>query len=79
MIMSYLTPHPRIRFESPDGDSPPVEASIQHDGRVRIQSDPDSLHMNAAWLTPAEVREFALELAGLADAAEAIYDYYEPG
>lgn len=72
--MTYITiPRPKIRFESEDGDSSPVEASIQHDGRVRIMSDPDSLRMNAAWLTPAEVREFALELTGLADAAEVIY------
>jgi hypothetical protein len=71
--MSYIRPETKIRFESADGDSSPVEASIQRGGRVRIQSDPDSLRMNAAWLTPAEVREFALELLGLADAAETIY------
>ncbi len=72
--MTCITiPRPKIRFESEDGDSSPVEASIQHDGRVRIESDPDSMRMNAAWLLPSEVREFALELVALADAAEAIY------
>ncbi len=72
--MTCITiPRPKIRFESEDGDSSPVEASIEHDGRVRIMSDPDSMRMNAAWLLPSEVREFALELVALADAAEAIY------
>jgi hypothetical protein len=64
---------PKVRFESASGDSSPVEAVIQSDGRVRLVSDPDSLRMNGAWLTPAEVREFAIELLGLADAAEVIY------
>ena len=73
--MSYtIIPDPKIRFESADGDSSPVEAAIQRDGRIRIQSDPDSMHMNGAWLTPAEVREFALELTALADAAETIHE-----
>lgn len=72
--MRYLIiPRPKIRFESDDGDSSPVEAGLQQDGRIRIVSDPDSMRMNAAWLTPAEVREFALELTGLADASEAIH------
>jgi len=72
--MTYTTiPRPKIRFESEDGDSSPIEAAIQHDGRIRVQSDPDSMRMNAAWLLPSEIREFALELTGLADAAEAIY------
>ena len=61
---------PKIRFESAVGDSSPIEATIQSDGRVRIESDPDSMRLNAAWLTPAEAREFAIELQGLADAAE---------
>lgn len=72
--MNYLIiPRPKIRFENADGDSSPVEASIAHDGRIAILSDPDSLRMNAAHLKPSDVREFALELTGLADAAEAIY------
>lgn len=72
--MRYQIIHrPKIRFESADGDSSPVEAAIQQDGRIRIESDPDSMRMRATWLTPAEVREFALELTGLADAAEAIH------
>jgi hypothetical protein len=62
-----------VRFESASGDSSPVEAAMKYDGRVRIMSDPDSLRMNGAWLTPREVREFATELLGLADAAEIIY------
>jgi hypothetical protein len=64
---------PKVRFESASGDSSPIEAVVQYDGRVRLMSDPDSLRMNGAWLTPAEVREFAIELLGLADAAEVIY------
>lgn len=66
-------PDPKIRFESEDGDSTPVEASIQPDGRIRIQSDPDGPSVNGAWLRLAEAREFGLELAGLIDAAEIIY------
>lgn len=72
--MTYtIIPRPKVRFEAADGQSSPVEASLQSGGRVRIVSDPDSLRMNGAWLTPGEVREFATELLGLADAAEAIY------
>ncbi len=65
---------PKIRFESAAGDSSPVEATMQSDGRVRIKTDADSTHLNTTWLTPAEAREFALELAGLADAAEVVND-----
>lgn len=64
---------PKIRFESEAGDSSPIEATIQGDGRLRVQSDPDSGHLNAAWMTTTETREFALELLGLADAADAIH------
>ena len=71
--MTYLIPAPKIRFESADGDSSPVEAALQRDGRVRIASDPDSMRMNGAWLMPSEVREFALELLALADISEIIH------
>jgi hypothetical protein len=64
---------PKIRFEPVAGDSSPIEATVQSDGRVRVQSDPDSGRLNATWLTSAELREFAIELNGLADAAEIIH------
>ena len=72
--MSYLAPDPTIRFESADGESSPVEASLQPTGQVRIITDPDSGHLHTSWLWPSEVRELALELLGLADAAEAIHE-----
>jgi hypothetical protein len=71
--MYTIIHYPKIRFESADGDSCPVEADLQSDGRIRIQSDADSLAVNGAWLRPSEVREFALELTALADASEAIH------
>lgn len=64
---------PKIRFESAEGDSSPIEAKLMSDGRIRLQSDPDAGHMTGAWLTVAELREFATELLGLADASEAIH------
>lgn len=70
----HIIPCPKIRYESADGDSSPVQASLEHDGRIRILADPDSMRMNAAWLTPAEARDFALELTGLADASEAVHE-----
>ena len=65
---------PKIRFETAAGDSTPVEATIQHDGRLRVESDPDACRLSGAWLTTAEAREFALELLGLADAADIIHE-----
>ena len=62
---------PKVRFD-PGPDTSPIEASVQSDGRIRIQSDCDSGHLNGTWLTTAEAREFATELMGLADAAEII-------
>lgn len=65
---------PTVRMEAEDGGSSPVEASIQNSGeKIRILSDPDSMNLNGAWLTRREAREFALELLGLCDAADAIY------
>ena len=69
--MSMFT-RPKVRFESAEGDSSPIQATLESGGRIRVMSDPDSGRMNAAWLTPAEVREFALELLGLADASDVI-------
>ena len=69
--MSIYT-RPKVRFESADGDSSPIEARLESAGRIRIASDPDSGHLNGTWLTAAETREFALELLGLADAADII-------
>ena len=63
---------PKIRYETADGDSNPIEATIQYDGRLRIESDPDACRLSGAWLTTDEAREFALELLGLADAADII-------
>jgi hypothetical protein len=65
--------HPKIRFDPPNGDSSPLEASITSDGHIRVQSDCDSGHLNATWMTPAELREFAMEALGLADAADLIH------
>jgi hypothetical protein len=69
--MSLFT-RPTVRFDPAAGDSSPVEARLESDGRIRIVSDPDSMRMNGAWLTPAELREFATELLGLADASDVI-------
>jgi hypothetical protein len=70
--MSMFT-KPAILFESADGGSSPIEASIQSGGeKIRILSDPYSGHLNGAWLNPREAREFALEILGLCDAAEII-------
>jgi hypothetical protein len=71
--MSVFT-RPTVRFDPAAGDSSPIEAKLESDGRVRIASDPDSGRLNGAWLTPAEAREFATELLGLADASDAIHD-----
>lgn len=65
--------HPKIRFDPPKGDSSPIEATITSDGRIRVQTDCDSGHLNATWMTTAELREFAMETLGLADAADLIY------
>ena len=64
---------PKARFDPPDGDSSPIGASITSDGRIRVQSDCDSGRLNATWMTPAEFRDWALEAAALADAAELIH------
>ena len=64
---------PKIRFD-PGPDTSPIEATIAYDGRIRIQTDPDAMRLVSTFMTPAEAREFALELTGLADAAEAIND-----
>ncbi len=66
---------PKVRFD-PGPDTSPIEATMQSDGRVRIKTDADSTHLHTTWLTPAEAREFALELTGLADAAEAINEQW---
>jgi hypothetical protein len=66
--------HPaKLRFDPPDGDSSPIEASITSDGRIRVQSDCDAGRLNATWMTTAEFREFVMEALGLADAADLIY------
>jgi hypothetical protein len=62
-----------IRNESEDRDSSPIEAKVMSDGRIRIQTDPDSSPIHGCWLTVAEIREFATDLLGLADASEKIY------
>jgi hypothetical protein len=67
----------KVRTESPAGDSSPIEAKIMSDGRIRIQTDPDSSPIGGCWLTPAEIRELATDLLGLADASDAIYGDYE--
>lgn len=64
---------PKIRFESREGDSCPIEATLENDGRIRLQSDPDSLAVNGAWLDPDEVDEFVTELQGLAEASRKIH------
>jgi hypothetical protein len=64
---------PKIRHEGAAGDSVPLEATIAYDGRLRVKSDPDDCRLNGAWFTSDEAREFALELIGLADAADAIH------
>lgn len=71
--MTIIHP-PKIRFESADGDSVPVEAVITYDGRIRVKSDPDDGRLNGAWFTPGEIRELCTELTGLADAADAIHE-----
>lgn len=65
--------HPaKVRFTSTDEDSA-IEATIQEDGAfIRVIVDADSIHGHVTWLRPAQVRELAIELAGLADAADAI-------
>jgi hypothetical protein len=70
--MSLLT-RPKVRVEGEEGDSSPIEAMLMTDGRIRLMTDPDALHYHSCWLTPAEIREFATDLLGLADASEAIY------
>ena len=63
---------PKIRFLSREEDSA-FEATIQeHGGAIRMVTDADSMHGHITWMTPAEVRELAIELLGLADAAEQI-------
>ena len=71
--MSLLT-RPKVRITPGDGHENPVEAALQADGRIRLITDPDAMHGHSSWLTPAEAREFALELAGLADASDTIHD-----
>ena len=63
---------PKIRFEPSSADTSPIEAALTSDGRIRLVTDPDSMHLHTTWLTVAEVREFATELSGLADAAAVI-------
>jgi hypothetical protein len=70
--MSLFT-RPKVRYEAPDGASSPIEATLQTDGRIRLLTDPDSGHLNGAWLTPAELRELLVDLAGLADASDIIH------
>jgi hypothetical protein len=64
---------PTVRYESARRDTSPVEARLMTDGRIRLMTDPDSMHIHSAYLTPVEARDFALELAGLADVSEVIY------
>ena len=68
-----MIPYPKVRFDPPDGDSSPIEASITDDGRIRVQTDCDSGRLNATWMTTAQLRDHILELSGLADAADLIY------
>jgi hypothetical protein len=68
---------PKVRFQPDDDRENPVEATLQTDGRICLMTDPDSMHIHRSWLTPAEIREFATELLGLADASDAIYGDYE--
>jgi hypothetical protein len=70
--MSYYYQGPKVRFNDEDHDSSPIEATLQSSGLIRIQSAPDSFSSGAAWMTPTQVREFALELLGLADVSEAV-------
>lgn len=70
--MSIYT-KPKVRIDPEGGDSVPVEATLMTDGRIRLQTDPDSGSMNGSWLTVAEIREFATDLLALCDASETIY------
>jgi hypothetical protein len=65
---------PKIRFDPPDGDSSPIEASITSDGRIKLETDPDSCQLKSTWMTTAQLRDYILELSGLADAADLIYE-----
>jgi hypothetical protein len=68
-----LHTRPKIRIQSADGESSPIQATLEHGGRIRLITDPDAMHHHTAWLTAAEAREFATELLGLADAADIIH------
>lgn len=70
--MSMFT-RPKVRLSPELGDSSPVEATLESDGRIRVVSDPDSMQLNGAWLEPDEIREWCLDLLGLADASEIIH------
>ena len=74
--MSLLT-RPKVRIEPDDDQENAVEATLMTDGRLRLMTDPDGGGIHTSWLTPAEAREFALELVALADASDAIYGDYE--
>lgn len=70
--MSVTHPLPKIRFNDGDTGSSPIAAQLMTSGAIRIESDPDSCTLRAAFMDPAAVREFALELTALADLAEAL-------
>lgn len=70
--MSIFT-RPTVRFEPADTRENPIEAKLMSDGLIRIMTDPDAMHTHSSYFTPAEVREFATELLGLANASEAIH------
>ena len=74
--MSIFT-RPKVRIAPDDDQENPIEATLMTDGRIRLMTDPDSMHIHTTYLTPAEVREFIVELGGLADASDAIYGDYE--
>jgi hypothetical protein len=62
---SYI-PRPKISFNDEDPLSCNITAQLQYGGMIR-------LHSAAAYMSPKDVREFAIELLGLADFAELIY------
>jgi hypothetical protein len=70
--MSQFT-RPKVRVEAADGRSSPIEATLCDDGQIRLQTDPDSGHLNGTWLTVEELRELLTDLAGLADVSDFLY------
>ena len=70
-------PKPTVRFDPPAGDSSPVTASLQSDGMIRVEVDPDSMRLTATYFEPKEFRAWCLEALGLCDASDVIHEEEE--